>query len=145
MYRVVICDDEQTFSDMQEEVCRAILDKMDIEYQISVFASSAKFMDAFTEQPEKFDLILLDIVMNGVDGIELAKRIRQKSEDVEIIFITSYQDYVFQGYDVNACGYLMKPVDKQKLEQLIVKAYEKQFKENMLITQLSHTDSAEKR
>ena len=133
MYQIALCEDEKIFSDAQEKICREILDKLNIEYQISVFASSADFLDIFVEQQKRFDLILLDIVMDGVDGMTLARRIRQTDADAVIIFITSNQDYALQGYDVNALHYLIKPVDTQVLERLITAVYTQKHQDNIFI------------
>jgi DNA-binding LytR/AlgR family response regulator len=68
-------------------------------------------------------MILLDIVMDGVDGMELARTIRQIDETVAIVFITSHEKYALQGYDVKALHFLMKPPDPQLLENLIKSVY----------------------
>ena len=133
MYQIAICEDEQVFSDKYKKICRATLEKLNIEHQISVFASGEDFLAVFTARQKRYDLILLDIVMGSMDGITLAREIRLADKDVVIIFITSSQDYVFKGYDVSARHYLMKPVDTRKLENLITEAYTEKYCENNYI------------
>ena len=66
--------------------------------------------------------MLLDIQMNAMNGLELAKRIRMQNSDMQIIFITGYPDFMSEGYDVSALHYLMKPVDEEKLIKVLAKA-----------------------
>lgn len=132
MYQVALCEDEEAFSKAQEKICRNILEKMNIEYHVSVFETSAAFWAAFGAGA-RYDLILLDIVMDKTNGVELARKIRGHDSDAAIIFITASPEYALQGYDVNALHYLMKPLDSDVLEKLIVSDYERRFKCNFLI------------
>ena len=59
---------------------------------------------------KQFDLILLDIKMQGVSGIQAAKIIRNQDDDVKIIFLTNCDDFLLEGYRVFACGYILKPL-----------------------------------
>jgi DNA-binding LytR/AlgR family response regulator len=133
LYYVALCDDEKIYSDAQARICRKILDSLNIEYQISVFDGSVNFLTSFAKEQKRYDLILLDIVMDGANGIELAKTIRESDKDAVIIFITASREYTLQGYDVNALHYLMKPVDATILERLIKSAYNDKFQSNYFI------------
>lgn len=133
MYQVALCEDEKIFSEMLEKTCRIILDKQSIEHHISVFDSSAGFWAAFSQEQKRYDIILLDIVMDGVNGMELARMVRKADKNATIIFITSNRDYALQGYDVNALHYLMKPVDTGLLERLITSDYHNRFKNEFYI------------
>ncbi|MCL2031464.1 MAG: LytTR family DNA-binding domain-containing protein [Oscillospiraceae bacterium] len=132
MYRAAICEDEAVFRAGQEEICRGIFRKLNIEYHISLFESSAIFWDAFS-RGERYDLLLLDIVMDGTDGMALARNIREHDASAAIIFITSNPAHVWQGYDVGALHYLMKPLDGGVLERLIAADYDRRFQSNVLI------------
>ena len=68
--------------------------------------------------------MLLDIEMPGMNGIELAKKIRCESAAVQIIFITGYYEYFSDGFDVSALHYLLKPVNERKLFQVLDRAAE---------------------
>jgi DNA-binding LytR/AlgR family response regulator len=133
MYQVALCEDEKVFSEVQEKICREILDKLNIEYHIAVFDNSNDFLAAFSEEQRRYDLILLDIVMDGTNGVELARTIRESDKDAVIIFITSSREYALQGYDVNALHYLLKPVDADVLERLIVSSYQDKFQYDFFI------------
>ena len=73
------------------------------------------------EHPDSFpfDLLLLDIDMDGMDGMALAKEIRKKDQKLPIVFLTNRSEYVFEGYEVGALRYLLKPVEETKLFSLL--------------------------
>jgi len=98
-----------------------------------MFDSSTGFLTAFIERNMRYDLILLDIAMDKIDGIELARIIRNFDNEADIIFITSKQEYAIEGYDVNALHYLMKPVNTTKLEALIKMSYAKKYQESIIV------------
>lgn len=127
MYKVALCEDEEIFSDNLKTVCNNILNKFCREYSIYVFNSSTELLNSILNQSCKYDMLLLDIIMDGINGIELAKKVRALDQNVSIIFITSSQNYTLQGYDVKALNYLMKPVNSDKLERLISEDYKNKF------------------
>lgn len=133
MYRVALCEDETSCSLELEKICHVIFDQMAIEYRIDLFDSSEAFVLAFSKGGKRFDLMLLDIVMAEPNGMELARLIRQKDPDGAIIFVTSNRDYALLGYDVQALHYLMKPVDKEVLERLILSDYKGRFQTNFYV------------
>lgn len=82
------------------------------------FDSAEAFLFSY-EDVKNYDVLLLDIEMKDMDGVEMAKRIRKVDSDVVIIFITGYSDYILDGYDVGALNYLMKPLDKEKFFRVL--------------------------
>ncbi|MCL2002697.1 MAG: LytTR family DNA-binding domain-containing protein [Oscillospiraceae bacterium] len=132
MYRVAVCEDERVFSEEHERVCRGVLEKLNIEHQISVFETGAAFWAAFSGG-ERYDLLLLDIMMDETDGMELARRIREVDNAAAIVFVTSNTDYALHGYDVNALHYLMKPLDGGALERLIASDYARRVQPQRLV------------
>lgn len=113
--RIAICDDEERY----RIELKTILDKLLInaDYNIDTFDDGNKLSESFSEDP--YDIVFLDIEMPAVDGITLAKRIRSRSENVFIVFLTSHIEYALEGYEVNALRYLTKPVDINKLKEVI--------------------------
>ena len=81
---------------------------------ISTFSSAEAFLFQYEEE-QNFDILLLDIEMGELSGVDLAKRVRQESDAVQIVFITGYPDFMAEGYEVSALHYLMKPVSYEKL------------------------------
>lgn len=113
--RIAVCDDEELF----RIEFKSVLDKVLInaEYDIDTFSGGSSLYEAFLKKP--FDLVFLDIEMPGIDGITLAKRLRAVSENVQIVFLTSHIEYALEGYEVNALRYLVKPVDMNKLSEVL--------------------------
>lgn len=68
------------------------------------------------------DILLLDIEMGKMDGVTLAKSIRQTNEAVQIVFLTGFADYIGEGYEVAALHYLMKPIRRDKLFDVLDRA-----------------------
>ena len=85
------------------------------------FVSAENFLFHYAEESD-YDILLLDIEMGAMDGIEMAKKIRQENGSVQIIFITGFPDYISEGYEVAALHYLMKPVKQDKLFEVLNRA-----------------------
>ena len=79
----------------------------------------------FEYEDNQPDILLLDIEMSGMSGVELAKKLRLENKLMQIIFITAYSDYIAEGYDVAALHYLLKPADSAKLFSVLDRAVEK--------------------
>lgn len=82
--------------------------------KISAFPSAEAFLFQYEEERD-FDILLLDIEMREMNGVELARQVRQGNEGIQIVFITGYPDFMAEGYEVAALHYLMKPVSSEKL------------------------------
>lgn len=113
-YKVAICDDNQTDSGYIAELLADWAKTRGHLVQMESFQSAESFLFHYAEE-KSYDILLLDIEMGEMDGVDLAKKVRQDNEEVQIIFITGYPDYIGEGYDVAALHYLMKPVSGEKL------------------------------
>lgn len=133
MYNVAICEDDPVFAQISERICRETLCKLDIKFQIAHFLSGEAFLDVFAEK--HYDLILLDIIIGGVDGIELARKIRETDKNVVIIFISGF-DYALPSYDVNAFYYFKKPIDEAALSHKISQAYTESLKHEYILIKI---------
>ncbi len=94
-------------------------------YSISEFSSGEELLLSII----KFDMYFLDIQMNKITGIEAAKKIRLINESGVIIFITGFKEYVFEAFDVRAFHYILKPVQEEKLKEILQSALA-QFEKN---------------
>ena len=131
-YRIAVCDDSAADREYTAGLVRAWAAETDNQVSISLFSSGENFLFR-AEDEGSFDILLLDIEMGAMDGVTLAKKLRQKNETLQIVFITGYSDYIAEGYEVSALHYLMKPVKKEKLFSVLNRAAEKLRRdENML-------------
>jgi len=85
-------------------------------YEISVFKSGEEILDFSNKD---FDLVFMDILLDGMDGVETAHKLRELGFAGQIVFLTSFAEYVFEGYSVHALNYLLKPVDYAKVAKCI--------------------------
>lgn len=123
-YRIAICDDEQNQIEYITSIVASWSAHEGHGCEIRTFASTEAFLFEY-EEDKAYDILLLDVEMKNINGIELAKRIRKDNNRAEIIFITSHFEFVGEGYEVDALHYLIKPISAEKLTQVLTKAAEK--------------------
>ncbi len=119
--RVAVCDDERSQTEYLTAKLSEWAARNDHTCDVLAFPSAEAFLFAYGEN-KSFDVLLLDIEMKEMNGVELARRIREENDAVQIIFITGYLDFISQGYDVGALHYLLKPISKEKLFQVLDRA-----------------------
>ncbi len=137
MIRIAIVEDEGSHARLLEKYVREWADDRQADrpahrhtdrpasqsacrFVIRQFCSAESFY--FDWQEETADILFLDIQMPGMDGMELAKRIREKDGRVVIIFTTSYGEYMQEGYEVSALHYLLKPIRRERVWSCLDKA-----------------------
>ena len=107
-------DDEEAI----REQIGGFIKKRNPDFHISGFATGEGLLAAGTG----FDIIFLDIQMDGMGGIEAARNLRQSGVDAVVIFITGIREYVFEAFDVSAFHYLLKPIEEQKFMEVLDRA-----------------------
>ena len=105
--RIAIVEDEQALA----LELHALLQKMG--NHADLYSSGEQFLFAWEEQP--YDLVFLDIQMQGLNGLETARRLRKKDTHAYLVFLTNDPSFVFEGYEVDAVRYWLKPVQEDKL------------------------------
>lgn len=132
--RIALCDDEISLAQSYAGIIRKWSQKTGYPCEISTFSSSRNLLFEF-QDGYCFDLLLLDIEMPEMNGMELARTIRQIDRRVMIVFLTNYDNFVFEGYEVGAFRYLMKSEAEEKLSPLLdhVASEQGQEKEYLLI------------
>lgn len=128
---IAIVDDEKPIRDLYESYLKEWAVK---KYNIKIekFESAEEFLFKY-EDDSSLDLLLLDIEMKGINGVELAKKLRDKEDRLQIIFISGYSEYITYGYDVDALHFLVKPISKEKLYNILDKALAKTNAEDKFI------------
>ena len=111
---IAICDDEKVIREQIKELAEKEMPCVcDGLYETG---------DALLAAGKQFDIVFLDIQMEGTDGIETAKRLRERDEDTILIFITGIREYVFEAFDVAAFHYLLKPIEEEKFREVFRRA-----------------------
>lgn len=124
--KIAICDDESIFRDRIIEYIVELQDK-NLTHSIlfEEFESGTSLVNHIVNEKTYFDIYLMDIVMPGLDGFQVSKKIREIDKNAIIIFLTSQSDFVYQGYEVEAFRYLMKPIKKEEFYRVMEAAFEK--------------------
>ena len=113
--RIAICDDEEKFRVQEKNLIDRVSASMDIV--VDTYAEGKKLLERFDTLP--YNLVFLDIEMPGMDGITLAREIRKRSTETQIVFLTGHVEYAIEGYEVNALRYLTKPVQEEKVKEVL--------------------------
>lgn len=121
--KIAIVEDEKVQQDYLCKMLQTIAEEKQLTLSLRVFESAEAFL--FASEEEKMDVVLLDIELKNINGYELAELIRKKDKKIPLAFITGLKDFVFDGYKVDACGYILKPIKKESVKQLIIRIIEK--------------------
>ncbi len=124
IYQVAICDDVARDLEEVAAVTAALLREAGMEPDVERFCSAAELLAARV-RGASWDLILLDIMMDGQDGIELAASLRQAGDETDLIFITSSPEYALAGYRAYPVSYLLKPLTREKLSPVLSRCLER--------------------
>lgn len=115
---IAVCEDEE----LQADYLKALLDRWQKLSGscalVDVYCSAEQFLFEAEERPP-YDLLLLDIQMGEMNGMELARKVRGKDKRVKIVFLTGVADYAIEGYGVGAEQYLLKPVKEPEFFALL--------------------------
>ena len=107
--RIAVCDDEKDQINLTTGYIRAWAEKRGELVEVFAYSSATELLFYWSEG-KSFDIAFLDIKMKNMSGVELARLLRKNDDLLIIVFITGLMDYVFQGYEVQAFRYLLKPV-----------------------------------
>ena len=123
MIKIAVCDDEKNI----RSYLTALVREQNVECEITEYDSAEKYLSSEAE----YDLLFLDIALKGsghtMNGMDMARYIRSKEQIRQpvIIFVTGYESYVYDAFDVDALQYLVKPVNEQKFAEVFRRAQEK--------------------
>ena len=117
--RIAVCDDEALDRAQIAQMSQEILRAEEIPAEIACFASAGALLHAI-QTGGAFQILLLDVMMEGMDGMELAAALRAGQEEAAIVFISSNREMALRGYEVAAARYLAKPLDAEKLREALL-------------------------
>lgn len=111
--RVAVCEDQAA----EREALLALLAACGVPSTPTAFSSGEELLAAY--RPGDFDLLLMDIYMDGITGIETVERVRQVDPAVPVAFLTTSTDHAMESYRLSALMYLEKPVKREKIGEML--------------------------
>lgn len=130
MLRIGICDDNrEDIARIRELAVRFSEEHPETPVQIQAYGQPYDLLDE-VEKAGGFDLYLLDVVMPHMTGVALARRLRERKERAEILFLTVSKEYAVDAFSVKAAGYLIKPVSKPDFDGAVLECIHRLLPEN---------------
>ena len=125
MVHIGICDDEAPMRKALRVPLEQKLQLLGEEYRLSEYDSGEALINR--PEAETLDILFLDIEMkpDGMNGVELAAKLRKNDHAIQIVFVTGYMEYIADGYDVEALHYLLKPVTEAKIGSVLERAMQR--------------------
>lgn len=120
MINIGICDDEASMRRLLRAPLEQKLQLLGEDYRIFEYDCGETLVTR--PETEWLDILFLDIEMKQLSGMETARNLRRKDSHTLLIFVTAYPDFVFQGYEVHAFHYILKPYENQKIMKVLEQA-----------------------
>lgn len=139
-YHFAVCDDEPAQQRNLERMIQKWSAENGLYAHITCFSSAEAFLFSYAED-KTYDILLLDIEMAEMNGVQLARIVRSENKEIQIIFITGYMEYIADGYDVEALHFLIKPVTETKLFEVLGRAVIKLYRNDRAVI-LNHNGEA---
>lgn len=132
--KIAIIEDEQAHTDLLCRYLEAWSKYRDIPVNIMSFPDAESFLFTWMGNRD-YDVLFVDIQMKKINGMEMAKRVREQDPDIAIVFTTAVEDHMAEGYEVEAMRYLLKPISQKKLYQCMNRALERGGRERYVLVQ----------
>ena len=120
--KIAICDDEEKAVAMHERIVKACLQSQGIGYEITTYTQSRNLLYDITDDGFFYDLILLDIEMPGISGMEIPQQLKGFLPNVRIIFVTSHTEYAIDAFELSIFRYVPKNNLEVKLAAAVTDA-----------------------
>lgn len=125
---IAVCDDEEKYRNIELELCKNYFKEKNISIEVRTFNSGENII----EYCEKIDIVLLDIEMQGVDGIKVKNEFVRQNKNSAIIYITSHEELIRHAFGKNVFGFLTKPISREELFKLLEVIYKDRINQNLL-------------
>ena len=135
--RIAICEDNREHTEILEEMINRWAKKEDKQVVIGCYRSAEQFLFCMKDEPH-YDLAFLDIQMAKINGLQLAKMIREEDRLIFLVFTTALKNYAPKGYEVSAFRYLIKPLQEEEVFQTLTKTcrmMEERKRDAVIVTQ----------
>lgn len=120
MINIGICDDEASMRRLLRAPLEQKLQLLGADYRIYEYDCGETLLTR--PETEWLDILFLDIELKQLSGMETARNLRKRDSHTLLIFVTAYPDFVFQGYEVHAFHYILKPYENQKIMKVLEQA-----------------------
>lgn len=117
MIKVAICEDIEIDRNLLKKIVAVLMGERGVEFQVDIYENGINLINGYSNRP--YDLIFMDIMMDGKDGIETGKQIRKLDSNVEIVYCTASEDFAIAAYEIHAMGYLLKPYEPRRIAAVI--------------------------
>lgn len=121
MICIAICDDDEKYAEQTAERIAGLSITHNLDLDTEVYKSGGALLGA-AESGRYFDIIFLDIMLGGENGIDLAKELRELLPETLFVFLTGYIDFAVRGYEARAFRYLLKGSSKTEIEKTLLDA-----------------------
>ena len=118
MLKIAIVEDENEAAERLKKLIKIYAEDKKIDINLKVFNEPVCFLEC----KSYFDIVFLDIEMPGMNGVNVARRLREYDEEVVIVFVTNLPGFVFNGYEVAALDYILKPINGLRLKTVLNRA-----------------------
>ena len=122
LIKIAICDDDKNAIALQEVVVKSSLQHNSIGYEITTYTIGTNLLDDITDDGYFFDLILLDIEMPELNGMQISEKLKAVLPNVKIIFVTSHTEYAIDAFELSIFRYILKSNLKKKLSSAVIDA-----------------------
>ncbi len=130
LLQIALCEDQAK----EREQLAGMIRLGAIPAAVMTFASGEAFLAAY--RPGRFDLVFMDIYMDGISGVEVVRRLRQLDSELPVVFVTASLEHALEGYRLEVARYLEKPVSQKEIDSALLLAWEKQKQQSGLAVTL---------
>lgn len=124
LLRLAIVEDDAQLHSYYGKMIEAWAKAQNVRLSITFVWSAEEYLFKY-DRPNEFDILFLDVCMKDMNGMELAHKIRTFDRRVQIVFLTGKTEFVFEGYEIGAVRYLVKPVEEAELAKALDACMEK--------------------
>lgn len=141
MIHIGLCDDDKASLKIISTYLQKFMNEFEKEVRITLFTNGEEII-RYLDEEKHLDIAFLDIDMAGKNGIQTAYELKKRNRQLIIAFLTGHAEYALEAFEVEAAGYLVKPVNERKLKRLLVKSLKEAAAEQsrMKLSSLTVTD-----
>ncbi len=128
--KIAICDDDREFLNNMMTLLQQVAEGMDIV--ISGYTTGEELLTDYQEHNVRYDVVFMDILLEGMDGITLGKMLKELDEDMLLILLTNYSEYAVKGYEAKAFRYLLKPINETMMKHIFAEIQQERSTKQLL-------------